>query len=303
MPSRDLKRFLAVELLTPKLTSIRPYLWLAGLPRPARPLHRQRLLGRTILITEDPNEHLVWLEAKIFIKPLPEFLLHWEFWNEWLCGEGEKVGGRDGRELYRAACGFLLSYAWLVAYQSDLKIAKEVGLLPAHVEWGAWTTFMKSFLCSVDFEALDPGVVGERYQFGELRLTRLNGIYRLQNFSLHHCVRGYISSSTWYQAFFARNFAWLLAVFAFATVMLSAMQVGLSTGKLQSNTTFQNSSYGFAVASMVSVAASVVLIIVVWTGLFVYHLASTWIYYNGAARKRVLVRENSVRVEKRKENV
>jgi hypothetical protein len=34
-------------------------MWLAGLPRPAGPLHRQKLLQRQILITENPDEHLV----------------------------------------------------------------------------------------------------------------------------------------------------------------------------------------------------------------------------------------------------
>ena len=35
----------------------------------------QCLLGRGIVITEDPNEHLMWHETRIFLKPLPTFLL------------------------------------------------------------------------------------------------------------------------------------------------------------------------------------------------------------------------------------
>jgi len=45
------------ELRTERLDEIQTYLWLAGLPSCARALHRRCLLGREILITEDPNEH------------------------------------------------------------------------------------------------------------------------------------------------------------------------------------------------------------------------------------------------------
>lgn len=188
-------------------------------------------------------------------------------------------------------------------YQSDLKIAKEMGLLPAHVEWAAWTAFMRSFQSRVDFAAMDPRFVAERYQFGELRLTRLNAIYRLLNLSLQHCVRGYMSSSTWYQAFFARNFAWLLAVFAFVTVMLSAMQVGLGTTKLQSSEAFQEGTYGFAVASIFAVLGSVLLIFVVWAALFVFHLVSAWNYYSATSRDRFILRQHTPGGARSKENV
>lgn len=188
-------------------------------------------------------------------------------------------------------------------YQSDLKIAKEMGLLPAHVEWAAWTALMRSFQSRVDFVVMDPRFVAERYQFGELRLTRLNAVYRLLNLSLHHCVRGYMSSSTWYQAFFARNFAWLLAVFAFVTVMLSAMQVGLGTAKLQNSEAFQESTYGFAVASIMAVLGSVVLIFVVWAALFIFHLVTAWNYYSVTSRERFLLRQNPSEVPGSKENV
>lgn len=66
---------LANELKTPRLNAIHKRLWLAGRPTAARPLHWQKLLGRTVLVTEDPDEHLVWFENQIFIKPLPDFLL------------------------------------------------------------------------------------------------------------------------------------------------------------------------------------------------------------------------------------
>lgn len=80
-PRKETCAYLKTDLQTPMLSKIHRLLWLAGLPRPARPLHRQRLLLRTIYLTESPDEHLVWHETCIFIKPLPEYLLDYEFWG------------------------------------------------------------------------------------------------------------------------------------------------------------------------------------------------------------------------------
>ncbi|KAH7115653.1 hypothetical protein EDB81DRAFT_628182, partial [Dactylonectria macrodidyma] len=79
-PSENIQEFLRAELQTTKLNKAHKYLWLAGLPRPARPLHRQQLLLRNIYPTESPDEHLVWHDKCIFIKPMPEYLLSYEFW-------------------------------------------------------------------------------------------------------------------------------------------------------------------------------------------------------------------------------
>jgi hypothetical protein len=254
-------------LKTPRLNDIHQHLWLAGLPNAARPLHRQRLLGRSILITEDPDEHLVWFEAQIFIKPLPDFLLDYNYWNDNLCSD---------QELRKSACGLLLSYTWLVRHKSDLDIAKESGLLSKNIEWLNWVEFLEAFLDNINLETLSE--VNKRYKYGELRLSRLNAIYRFipPAYSINNFIRGYRAGSTWYNAFFERRFKWMLAVFAIFSVFLSALQVGLATMKLQSNGPFQSVSYGFAIASLVSLVASVILVFFVWLCLFWYYLLSTW---------------------------
>lgn len=84
-PKRSVYTYLETDLQTPRLNAVHGKLWLAGLPRPARPLHRQRRLLRHIQITEYPDEHLVWHDAYICIKPLPEYLFDYEFWEEELC--------------------------------------------------------------------------------------------------------------------------------------------------------------------------------------------------------------------------
>lgn len=72
--------FLDVELSVPKLDGIYDHLWLAGLPVPPRPLHYQLVLQREIVICEKMDMHLVWGHGRIYIKPIPLFLLSPAFW-------------------------------------------------------------------------------------------------------------------------------------------------------------------------------------------------------------------------------
>ncbi|KAI3540538.1 hypothetical protein CSPX01_08200 [Colletotrichum filicis] len=110
--------FLETDLQTPRLEKMYPYLWLAGLLRAARPLHRQKVVGRNICVTENPEEHMTWHETTIFIKPLPDYFFDHSLWQDTICGD---------EALYKSACGLLLSYVWLVSYRSDLRIAHEMG--------------------------------------------------------------------------------------------------------------------------------------------------------------------------------
>lgn len=255
------------DLKTPRLNDIHEYLWLAGLPSAARPLHRQKVLGRSITITEDTDEHLVWFENQIFIKPLPDYLLDYNYWNEHLC---------SSTDLYESACGLLLSYAWLVCHKRDLNMAKEFDLLSQDIAWADWVEFLDIFLDNIDVATLKD--VNKRYRYGELRLSRLNAIYRCtpSKYSLRRLIRGYKAGSTWYNAFFARHFKWMLVVFALLSVFLSALQVGLATSALQNKHSFQTISYCFTIASLALIVASVSTVLSVWAFLFWYHLISTW---------------------------
>jgi hypothetical protein len=220
-------------------------------------LHRQQLLGRQVTITEDPNKHLIWHERHIFIKPLPMFLVDLDCRTQKLC---------KSRLLHEAACGFLLSYAWLIRHESDIGIAHDNGLLSSVFDWATWTDFIDDFLEHVDLRSL--AGVSARYQYGELWLSRLNKIYHITRFNWRDFVRGYITASTRYQDYFSRNFAWLLLVFAFISVALSAMQVILAVAR--GSAAFENASYGFSVASLLLVAVSTLEAFLLWSTLFVY---------------------------------
>lgn len=99
--------------------------------------------------------------------------------------------------------------------------------------------------------------VNKRYHFGDLRLGRINSIYRTR-FMFTHFVRGYLYGYNRYVVFFQRNVGWILIVFAFFSLVLSAMQVALvGVPPLKDSAYFRRASYGFVVFSIVSVGATV----------------------------------------------
>jgi uncharacterized membrane protein len=279
-PHEDEEHFLKATLQTPKLDRIYKHLWLAGLPKAARPLHRQKLLGRELVLTEHADEHLVWHQRRMIVKPLPEYLLNTQYWERTLCAD---------QALHKSACGLLISYAWLVSYESDLKIAKDIGLLPAGIRWQEWTWFLGDLLRNINIDTLEQ--VDQRYHYGELRLNRLNAIYRVfpavSSFTTLIRGGGFMSSSTWQSSLFRRNFAWLLTVLVYLTVILSALQVGLATEMLQQDAAFAWASYGFCVASILIILLIMGTVLFVWFILFWFHVISTLRYTENVKKARI----------------
>lgn len=67
------------ELDLQRAISIHGWLWLAGPPEPPRALYRQLLLGREIFVTEQMDMHLAWTTGRMFLRPVPRFLLEPDF--------------------------------------------------------------------------------------------------------------------------------------------------------------------------------------------------------------------------------
>ncbi len=239
----SIQGYLEWELTVPRLNEIHGYLWLAGRPMGARPLHRQAMLGRDLVTTEQVDLHMVRQETRIFVKPMPDFLLDYDFWKDHIC---------RNTNLYECGCGFLLSYVWLVCSKSDLRMAQDAGLLGPGISWEGWVSFSRSLLQTIDIQTLEQ--VNRRYHYGELRLSRLNWIYRLTSKNRSHVtlIRGYMYGYTRYSEVVQRNFAWVLVLFVYITIVLTAMQVGLATNRLRQSDIFQNASYGFTVFSILT---------------------------------------------------
>lgn len=187
----DPRQFLKHDLDLSRLNRIHGHLWMAGRPMRARPLHRYKMLGMEVLGTQQMDLHLLKFSTKLLVKPLPEWMLSYDFWNEHICKPGDADLTRKLEEgwLWKSAAGFLVSYVWLITTPLDLKIAHEYMLLPSFVTWHWWKDFVKDFMQHVDINTLQE--VNQRYQFGDLRLGRINSIYRIR-YAHTHFVRGYL---------------------------------------------------------------------------------------------------------------
>ncbi|ETN44182.1 uncharacterized protein HMPREF1541_10732 [Cyphellophora europaea CBS 101466] len=260
------------ELNVERLRTIQPLLWLVGRPMPPRPLHHQISLGRQVVVTEQMDMHLVWTTGRMYLKPLPRFLLEPQFWTRFLsCAQNCACVVANGKaqtppaaasnfsnstasthqqafvecrqhKLRKIALGFLFSYVALISHESDLGMAKEKFLLPAEVDWPYWTSFVRELSPEHIYPDID-----DRFVYGELRLSRLNKIYTLTK---RPFLRGYVYSWQQYSSFFGEYLGLLTGVIVYIAIILTAMQVGLATDQLQNSQAFMNASYGFTVFSI-----------------------------------------------------
>lgn len=247
--SMELKQYLDEEHSTTELDTLAPKLWLVStrsrLQRSSRligenkvstprywhisPLHHQAVRGRKIIVTENPQLHLVWYYDRIYIKPIPRYLLSYAFW-EFL--------NTQPVELRRAITGFVRTYSYLIRYECDFRLATsnehQLALIPNddgsvcadgsdHITFERFAGFIAAF------QKLPDDSVSPRYRYGELRLSRLNMCARifLRKLTFHHI------DAQW-GAYLGRFLAPLLSIFAVLSVALSAMQVELGVqGSLQ----------------------------------------------------------------------
>lgn len=272
--------FLIKDLTVSRLNEIHKHLWLAGRGGYVRPLHRQRMMQREIVITEETNLHLVWHETRIYIKPLPKFILQYEFFKKYLCSdkiptvEHSSLYGehstlhQEHSSLHATACGLLFSYTQLIRHESDFRMAVDADLIPSElkVTWERWSAFAAEVQLNISNTQ-----VNRRYVYGELRMTRLNLICRFLRGNPHGFHRGY----TRYAYFFQGSFGWLLLAFAYLTVVLAAMQTVLTTTFGEGNMYIQRASYGFGVFSLLLVLVAVVLMLFIFIVMFLSNLLAT----------------------------
>ncbi|KAK8198217.1 uncharacterized protein BKA78DRAFT_350550 [Phyllosticta capitalensis] len=284
--------FLETELSVEKLNFVNDWMWFVGRPMPPRPLHRQVLLSRSIVVTEEMDLHLVWTaRQKIYLKPIPQFLLSPDFWSsrilcpgtaQYQCANPDREDCKQRQKLVRCALGFLFSYAALIAYESDYRIAQNEGLLPREVTWPAWRKFVKYLLENHTYASVNP-----RYHYGELRLGRLNKIYRYR----YGHLWGYTGTTSYnlYAQFFQDNLANLAAFLGYVVIILTALQVGLATDQLQPSSAFQAFSYGFTIFSIVAPIFVTVAILIIFIVAYLVNCYITKSYH----KKRFREIENS----------
>ncbi|KAH7159359.1 hypothetical protein DER46DRAFT_611600 [Fusarium sp. MPI-SDFR-AT-0072] len=224
----DVRSFLKLELDTLVLDELHPRLFLSarrqGCHIDALSQHRSR--GRKIIATEDIHLHLVWGYDYVFVKRIPESLLNHDVWTMFLSpnsSANNAYGGANPTALDpKIALGFLRSYAFLVRHQLDFILAQESYLLPSTIEWTSWASFIANFRDLQDTE------VAKRYEYGQLRMTRLNWAVRIFS-PPSSSTRWFYHIPQWSMLGYLES-ATIPLLFAFATLslVLSAMQVALS---------------------------------------------------------------------------
>ena len=241
--SPNVCEYLKREFCTTELDAFTSYFWLLTTPSHTNisPLHHQLVKGRQIILTEEPQLHLLWVYDSIFIKPIPRFLLSHAFWSFFLSPESSPLSRDDRQATFGAIRGLFRSYYHLIKYKSDFDIASERRLVPEGIEWEQFSDFLS---CFADLES---DAVSPRYNFGEIRFTRLEFWSSILMHRLSFKIYGQ------YADHFSRFYAPLLFVFGVLTVALSAMQVALATN-VQTWSKFALVCRWFAVVTVLLVA-------------------------------------------------
>jgi hypothetical protein len=301
--TESLTAFLSSEFVTPDLDAMAPYLWVMSTQSHANisSIHHQRVKGREIVITEDPRLHLVWFYNRIFLKPLPPYLLSRAFWETYLLptpssstsspppSPSLRPLGDERALIARAALGYLRTYTFLIRHESDFDLARALRLIPASTSWHGFAHFTAAVSRSIK-----PSDVSPRYAYGELRLTRLNLYIK---FILRKWHFQYIQEQ--YGQYFARFWGPLLGLFTFLSLMLNAMQVGMAAQQSlgDDQTVFWGVCWWFSVVAIVLILAIVLLLFTLW----VWKVADEWIFALKARRRRkIKSREEEKEMEKEK---
>jgi hypothetical protein len=237
------------ELCTEELDKFQPYLWLVSTQDSSHisSITHQRVKGREILVSEKMRLHLVWTSDRVFIKPIPKYLLSYSFW-EILLDHSNHQFTEDMRKAARqSALGFIRSYVHLIRHKTDFILARDTyGLLPKNVTYAQFAQFIEKF------SHIDDDLVTPRYHFGELRLGRLNFWVKIlcRKFvyeKIHHS----------YGSYFARFYGPILFTFGAISIVLSAMQVALQSQPPKSSApsaswdSFVDASKGFSLLSII----------------------------------------------------
>ncbi|EKG18764.1 hypothetical protein MPH_03990 [Macrophomina phaseolina MS6] len=230
----SIAKFLKKDLTTPKLDRFYHWLWIIATHDSANinSLSLQNVRGREITLTQNPELHCVWHRKRIFLKPIPPFLLSYEFWDtvftEDFCSDPV------GRAAHQSALGFMRTYASLIQHPSDFALATDKGLIPAEqppaaegeepkkITFEDFIAFIESFHGS----RVQDGSVSLRYHYGDLRLSRLNfwAKFVLLDFTFEKAYGNY-------DAYFSRFYGPLLFLFGVINLVMGAMQLGINTEK------------------------------------------------------------------------
>lgn len=264
------------EMEVRELDEVDGWLWIVGVKGNVRSLHHQKVLLREIIPTDLTRLHLVWFDRYVYVKPLPDYLLDYKYVHDKIeeykdLPKDDPIRLDPKRKwkpdyLRQAITGFLRSYCSMVQSKTDLKVAQDLGLLKEDLDWIAWSRYRKSILEKTKplFEGGEPDVT-RRYQFGELRLGRLNIVYRLTFRSIV-----YFTVHKEYNTYFQQYFSLFIAAFAIVATILTAMQV--LVGIPGKDKLVVDVSYWFGVVAMIVILICLAPVLLLFVVLFLYNV-------------------------------
>jgi hypothetical protein len=275
--TKGINNFLNHEFDLRDLGRMSSRLWMMSMQSSANvsALHRQKVKGRNIIITEDACLHLIWYYDRIFIKPLPKYLLSHKFWSTYLLSPTSPLGA-DRESILRTALGYLRTYFYLVRYESDFRIAtdEKLRLIPDGVTWEQFCNF------SSKFDRIQDHEVCERYKYGEIRLSRLN-LYTKLFIGKRHFQR--IDGQ--YSLYFARFYGPILFAFGVFSILLNAMQLEMAVESL--NQKKQWISFWLACRWFSVMCLIIAVVLSLWLALlFLFKFVSEWYYALGDRWKK-----------------
>ncbi|KAK4573994.1 hypothetical protein LTR86_001755 [Recurvomyces mirabilis] len=265
-PHEDWDVFLEQDLSVQRIDEVFDHLWLVGRPYPPRSITIQNVLGRERVPVPDAALHLVWSSSKIYIKPLPRYLLAESFYDQYLTPSSLQRPG-PGRD----ALGLLFSYLTLVPTETDFDMAQKDHLMPSKYTWPEWRHRASRVLHDYPRNSIYESIP-RRYLYGELRHERLDKVYRY----LHgHWLHGYshLMGATSYGDFLSHNLGPIAAATLYIILVLTAMQVMLASEQLADE--LGRASYGFSVFSIVAPLTAVGIIVIALSVMVIANWART----------------------------
>jgi len=266
--TRGVEETLNNEFYCQELERMAPHLWIMATSCSSNinPLHRQLVKDREIIITEDPRLHLVWMNNRIFVKPLPRYLCSHEFWERFLDTSQDREDNHMDN-VRKAATGFLRTYRYLIRHESDFRIALEKHLVPEDAKWDRFCHFARAL------QNIEDSATTQRYAYGELRLTRLN-LYApmlLHKFNYEQ-IHGQ------YGDIFGRLFGPILFIFALVTTLLNSMQVELTVEQLVDDQIQWEKFWYFCRWFAIISLAATSIITVGFAALWLWMFVDEWVY-------------------------
>ena len=272
----SLTEYLEHEFCAPDLERLAPHLWMMSTQSSSNisPLHRQKVKGRQLVVTEEPRLHLVWFYDRIFIKPVPAFLMSHAFWTMYLLSDRSPLGERRSR-IRKAALGFIRTFHFLIRHESDFRIAQseDLQVIPPSITYAQYCTFASRFGDIEDSE------VSARWSYGELRLSRLN-VYCKIFLRQYHFEQVHEQ----YGTFFSRFYGPLLFVFGIISLLLSGMQVELAVEQVSEKpwVAFSRICRWSSIVGILGILAVAVILMAMLVG----RIVDEWVFAIKARRRK-----------------